>query len=195
MIDKGNKVQLVLLDMSAAYDTISHKIVLDRLEEIGITDALDLLKSYITIRTYRTLINDIQSDEFQQKYGVPRPLSLLIYKFPQIKLNIFAADIIIYLILSLKNNDNSSLINCTNNIRNWLINNNLPLNIDKTQLINISKKLTQNKCPIYLIDNLILEPSKTVKCLGVIIDEHMLLDNNLRFTAKMHFIILVRSKI
>ena len=52
--------------MPAAFDTISHRIVLDRLEEIGITDkALDLLKSYITNRTYRTLINDLQSDEFQ----------------------------------------------------------------------------------------------------------------------------------
>ena len=55
-IDKGNKVQLVLLY---------------RLEEIGITDkALDSLKSYITNRTYRTLKNDIQSDEFHLTYGV-----------------------------------------------------------------------------------------------------------------------------
>ena len=59
--------------MSAAFDTISHSILLDRLEEIGITDkVLDLLKSYITNRTYRTLINDIPSDEFQLKYGVPQ---------------------------------------------------------------------------------------------------------------------------
>ena len=65
----------------------------------------------------------------------------------------------------------------------YIINNNLLQNIDKTQLINISKNLTQNKCPIYLIDNVIVEPSKTVTCLGVIIDEHMLLDNHLRFTA------------
>ena len=53
-----------------------------------------------------------------------------------------------------------------------------------TQVINISKNLTQNKCPIFLIDNVIVEHSKTVKCLGVIIDEHMLLDNQLRFIAK-----------
>ena len=39
-IDKGNKVQPVLLYMSAAFDTISHSILLDRLEEIGITDTL-----------------------------------------------------------------------------------------------------------------------------------------------------------
>ena len=114
-------------------------------------------------------------------------LSLLISKFPQIKFNIFTDDIIIILILPLENNDNSSLINCTNNIRNWLFNNNLLLNIDNTQLINISKNLTQNNFPIYLIDNVIVEPSKTVKCLGVVIDEHMFLYNHLRFTAKKEF--------
>ena len=71
--------------MSAAFDTISHKILLDRLEEIGIADkALDVLKSDITNRTYLTLINDIQSDEFQLKYRVPQssllgPLLFLIY--------------------------------------------------------------------------------------------------------------------
>ena len=110
----------------------------------------------------------------------------------QIKFNIFADDIIIYLILQLKNIDNSSLINCTNNIRNWLINNNVLLNIfsryiDKNQLINISKNLTQDKFPIYLIDNVIVEPSMTVKYMGIIIDEYMLLDNHLRFTAKKSF--------
>ena len=119
---------------------------------------LYLLKSYITNRIYRTLINDIKSDEFQLKYGVSqgsvlgsllfliylRPLSLLISKFPQIKFNIFANDIIIYQTLQRNNNDKSSLINCTNNIRNWLLNNNLQLNIDKTQLINITNNLTQH---------------------------------------------------
>ena len=63
----------MLLDISVAFDTITHMILLDRLEEISITDKVpDLLKSYITNRTYRTLINDIQSDEFQLKYGVPQ---------------------------------------------------------------------------------------------------------------------------
>ena len=116
------------------------------------------------------MINDIKSDEFQLKYGVPqgpllffiylRPLFLLISKLNQIKFNILADDIIIYLTLPLNNNDNSSLINCTNNIRNWLINNNLQLNIEKTQLINIKKNVTQNEFPIYVT----VEPSKRVKC-------------------------------
>ena len=73
--------------MSAAFDTISHKILLDRLEEICIADkALDLRKSYITNITYRTLINDIQSDAFHLKYGVPQGSVLLFTSFISINL-------------------------------------------------------------------------------------------------------------
>ena len=107
--------------------------------------------------------------------------------FKYIKFNIFADEIMIYQTLPLNNNNNSYLINCTNDICNWLINYNLLLNIDKTQLINITKYLTQNGLPIYLMGNVTVEPSKTVKCLGIIIDEHILLDNHLQFTAKKHF--------
>ena len=82
--------------------------------------------------------------------------------------------IIIYLTLPPNNNANSSLINCTNNIRNLLINNNLLLNIDKTKIIDITKNLTQNEFPIYLIDNVHVETSKSVTCLGFIIDVHLL---------------------
>ena len=118
--------------ISAAFDTISHSILLDRLEEIGITDkALDLLKHVLKIEHIFLIYL--------------RPLSILISKFPQIKFNIFADDIIIYQTLPPNNNDNSYLINYTNNIRNWLINNNLLLNIDHIQ---ITKNLRQNEFPI-----------------------------------------------
>ena len=66
MIDTGNMVQLMLLYISAACETIYHSILLDRLEEIGITDkALSLLKSYITDRIYSKLINAIKSVKFK----------------------------------------------------------------------------------------------------------------------------------
>ena len=48
-LDQGDKVLLVLLDLSAAFDTIDHKIMLSRLKShCGITgNALKWLKSYM----------------------------------------------------------------------------------------------------------------------------------------------------
>ena len=115
------------------------------------------------------MINDIKSDEFQLKYEVSQGTwaiiilnlftsitSLLISKVPQIKFTIFADVILNYQTLPLNNHDKVSLINCTNNICNWLINNNLLLNIDKTQ-------------------------HKLHEYLGIIIGEHMLLENRKTF--------------
>ena len=45
-LDKGNGVILILLDLSAAFDTIDHNMLIDRLgEQIGVKDpALDWFK-------------------------------------------------------------------------------------------------------------------------------------------------------
>jgi hypothetical protein len=45
---------LVILDLSAAFDSVSHKILLDRLASIGITGtALSWLRSYLSGRSQR----------------------------------------------------------------------------------------------------------------------------------------------
>ena len=52
-IDQGSGILLVLLDLSAAFDTIDHDILFDILEHsLGISGlALKLLKSYLHGRT------------------------------------------------------------------------------------------------------------------------------------------------
>ncbi len=52
-VDSGNCAVLVLLDLSAAFDTVDHCILLNRLKtEVGVCDsALDWFESYFTART------------------------------------------------------------------------------------------------------------------------------------------------
>ena len=63
-IGKGNGSFLVLLDLSAAFDTIDHSNLFDILEKyVGITgDALQLIKSYFSDRSQSTRIESIMSD-------------------------------------------------------------------------------------------------------------------------------------
>ena len=77
---------LVLLDLSAAFDTIHHDKLIGRLEsDLGITDnALAWFKSYLSDRFQRVSVNGSLSDQFPLKQGVPQgsclgPLLFTIY--------------------------------------------------------------------------------------------------------------------
>ena len=63
MIGKGNGSYLVLLDLSAEFDTINRDTLFVIIEKyIGITgSALQLLKSYFSDRSQRMLIDDVMS--------------------------------------------------------------------------------------------------------------------------------------
>ena len=63
-MDNQEITYLVLLDLSAAFDTIDHTILLNRLETtFGIKDtALKRIASYITSRTQKVVIGDLGTD-------------------------------------------------------------------------------------------------------------------------------------
>ena len=73
-MDKQEVTLLVLLDLSASFDTIDHNIMGDLLEnDYGITDkALCWLKSFLTEREQRVVIDQQQSRDFNLSSGVPQ---------------------------------------------------------------------------------------------------------------------------
>ena len=64
---------LVFLDLSAAFDTVDHRILLDRLQfDFGISgSALNWFESYLSYRTQCISIDGVLSNTFNLKYGVP----------------------------------------------------------------------------------------------------------------------------
>lgn len=64
---------LVLLDLSAAFDTVDHAILLECLrDELGVSGTVfSWFSSYFTNRTQTVLTDDVYSDKFEVKFGVP----------------------------------------------------------------------------------------------------------------------------
>ena len=85
-MNKQHVVLLVFLDLSEAFDTVDHDVLLNRLEHrFGILDsALSWVRSNLTNRTQRMVIGNGKSSRFDLNCGVPRgsllgPLLFSIY--------------------------------------------------------------------------------------------------------------------
>ena len=188
-------VFLVLLDLSAAFDTVNHDLLLNRMShEIGLTGiALDWMKSYFTGRTTAVVIDDIYSTAQTMNYGLPQgsilgPRAFTIYTIPigriiqkhSLSFHMYADDIQIF--CSFKPSDPSSIVsallsltNCINEIRTWMTFNFLKLNNEKTEFMVIASRHNKRWMPnvSLQIGDEIIRPSTSVRNLGVIFDNEM----------------------
>ena len=185
-----NNSILILLDQSAAFDTVDHATLLRKLElNFGIKDkALKLIKSYLEDRTFSVKIHNNLSTSQKLKFGVPQgsllgPIFYILYihELDQIALkhgfniHIYADDCQLYTSFSTNNFDNmeSTLNKCLTEIKTWMTNNYLMLNSDKTLL-----KIFWNKKSHLRADHILnVKLSSTVKVLGVNLDNPFNFDN------------------
>ena len=73
-MDNQRVTFLVLLDLSAAFDTVCHQIVVDRLHsKFRVSGTvLEWLRSYLSKRSQRVSIKGVLSDGFELRHGVPQ---------------------------------------------------------------------------------------------------------------------------
>ena len=82
-LDSGHFVISIILDFAKAFDSVDHKILLQRMSMYGVRgDALDRFRSYLTQREKCESKNDISSGHRLIEYGVshgfiPAPLLIL----------------------------------------------------------------------------------------------------------------------
>ena len=205
-MDKRNTVMLVLLDLSAAFDTIDHNILLNRLEKrCGITGtALRWFNSYLTGRSQSVSIDGIQSKLKPLKYGVPQgsvlgPILFTIYTSTisdiladdDLSYHCFADDTQLYLGFSpcdinSQNHARNQLDLCLRKVKNFMLENRLKLNDDKTEFILIGTKYWLSKVQFDNIDigNTSIKAVDKARNLGIIFDKEMGLESQVKNVCK-----------
>ena len=189
--DQGSIGLLGLLDMSAAFDTVDHEILLLRLESsFGISGtALAWLRSFLSGRTQRVVFNGGQSLLNTVTTGVPQasvgPLLFLLYTadIPLIAgqfglgVHCYADDGQLYIFDRAGHFDRlvSKVTICISEIDEWMSSNRLKLNTDKTQFIWLGTRQQLQKIGIDHIqlgsNNVKFQTS--VGNLGVTLDSHL----------------------
>ena len=177
---------MVLIDLSCAFDSLFHDILISRLEISGINGSdLKWLKSYILNRSSSVKFCDFSSDPRPLLYGVLQgsvlgpflfsiyiaPIRYIISKFPSVFYHIYADDIQLYSFLSTSTKDNYQLIACASSIKYWLLSNNHLLNTSKTALLNIPTNSTSFHS--FYFDKILISPSNSVLNLCVIFDSDL----------------------
>ena len=158
-LDKRHVSLLTLLDLSSAFDTIDHNILLNRLHYLhGISGTcLSWFRSYLSNRRQSVAIANCISSTKELHYGVPQgsvlgpffyiqPLSNLI-KLHSLSVKLFADDIQIETSILPQHVHSaiSSVEICISNVKHWMIENKLQLNDEKTEcLLTHPNKCTQN---------------------------------------------------
>uniref|UniRef100_A0A673CRG3 Reverse transcriptase domain-containing protein n=1 Tax=Sphaeramia orbicularis TaxID=375764 RepID=A0A673CRG3_9TELE len=149
--DGGESAILILLDLSAAFDTVDHAILIERLRTwVGIRDtALSWFYSYLLDRTFVVTIGNNTSSKTQIACGVPQgsvlgPILFSIYMLPlgqifkrhNISFRCYVDDTQIY--LPLRPDDPRSppaVSDCLNDVNCWMAQNFLQLNNSKSEII------------------------------------------------------------
>ena len=197
-IDKKEYTLGIFLDLSKAFDTVNHQILLSKLEYYGIRGcSLSFFSSYLQHRKQYTSINGGKSDFLPITCGVPQgsilgPLLFLIYvnDLPNaskiLHSILFADDTNLFY----SHNDIHQLIYHVNaeldKVADWLNANRLSLNLEKTHFLIFTSGRRKNvhNIPSVLISNKPITQKKATKFLGIILDETLSWTPHIDFIAR-----------
>jgi len=201
---KGLIAVLVLLDLSAAFETIDHDILLERFDKsIGISGtALSWFKSYLSDRSQFVFVNDEASMTTNNSHGVPQgsvlgpilftlnmlPLGNIIRKH-SINFHCYADDTQLY--LSIKPEESNQLTKlqpCLKDIKTWMTCNFLMLNSDATEVVLLGPEHLRNQSDeVVSVDDIALASNTSVKNLCVIFNQDLSFNSTVKQISRTAF--------
>jgi hypothetical protein len=198
-VDGGKVVLMGFLDLSAAFDTVDHQILLQRLEKsFGITGTvLKWITSYLQCRTCYVFDHGQSSRIITLVCGLPQgsvlgPKFWLIYIKDLDKIisehgleyHGYSDDTQLYSCADPTTDATTCLSHrfrcCISNVLSWMAVNRIQLNPDKTECLWIrSPRCCLTEFPDILVDGITIQPSTSVKSLGVYLDQTLSYDPQL----------------
>ena len=220
-LDKKNGTALVMIDLSAAFDTIDHHILLHRLRHrYGVSGAaLKWIESYLTDRGQRVCLNDEYSPRFVLSTGVPQggvlgPLLFSLYIQPigdiirkhGLTFHHYADDLQLYAHFEYNDQSISVCLDrlriCIIDIQEWFKANKLVMNDNKTEYITFIPKRYDSLVATSSIrvGGYSIPASTHVTNLGVILDRHYTMSQQVSkivqsSTYKLRLINVIRTKL
>ena len=207
----------ITLDITAAFDTLQHTLLLKCLEEFGISNnPLKWFKSYLENRSTKVKAQNNLSESVKLLMGVPQGgvLSPTLYSMYTadicnifdrhgIMYHLYADDIIIYFSdvnLNKKELENK-ISSIFEDINRYMINKHLKLNQDKTEILFISrnKNISKNFNNIK-INETIINFKSAITSIGCIIDKEFSMNEQISNIVKkcnytLHCISKIRQNI
>lgn len=181
---KGGQVDTVYTDFAKAFDTVGHKILIERLHNMNINPCiLAWIYSYITKRTQVVCINGVNSKIIHPTSSVvqgsilsPLFFALFINDLPLLlnsKCLLFADDCKIFRKID-SIQDCIFLQNDLNLIAQWCNETGIRINESKCTILSTTRKTEDRTISYnYRINNIFIERSGLVKDLGVLFDTKM----------------------